>query len=84
MPAFVTGATGLLGSNIVNALGRIAAFSGQLACCDLLVRAAAYFREYYGPGDHWDLRHGYDVIKAPISLIARRWGTPPDPVPSGP
>ena len=87
MRVFVTGATGLLGSNIVNAfltaghavkalartpaktaglyvsgdvtvvqgdLGAIGGFAGQLAGCDLLVHAAAYFREYYAPGDHWD------------------------------
>lgn len=87
MRVFVTGATGLLGSNIVNAflseghavkalartpskaaglygsgdvtvvegdLGATGTFAGQLAGCDLLVHAAAYFREYYAPGDHWD------------------------------
>src|SRR5580698_4510313 len=87
MLVFVTGATGLLGSNIVNAflseghavralartpaktadlyvsgdvtvvegdLGAIGAFAGQLGGCDLLVHAAAYFREYYAPGNHWD------------------------------
>ncbi|MFN7998930.1 MAG: NAD-dependent epimerase/dehydratase family protein [Bryobacteraceae bacterium] len=87
MRVFVTGATGLLGSNIVNAFladghsvralarnpqkaaglyvhGDVSVvkgdllkpdgFLGQLAGCDLLVHAAAYFREYYSPGDHWD------------------------------
>ena len=94
MRVFVTGATGLLGSNIVNAflaaghsvkalartpaktaglyasgdvtvvqgdLGAIGAFAGQLAGCDLLVHAAAYFREYYAPGDHWDLLYRTNV-----------------------
>jgi dihydroflavonol-4-reductase len=94
MRVFVTGATGLLGSNIVNTfladghavkalartpaktaglyrsgdvtvvegdLGAIGAFAGQLAGCDLLVHAAAYFREYYAPGNHWDLLYRTNV-----------------------
>jgi dihydroflavonol-4-reductase len=85
MRAFVTGATGLLGSNLVNALLEhghevrglvrspekaqrvfpngtielvtgnvrdIATFSSALAGCDALFHTAAYFREYYQPGDH--------------------------------
>lgn len=85
MRAFVTGATGLLGSNLVRALlehghevrglvrspekaqrifpdGKVdlvtgnvrdvATFSGALAGCDALFHTAAYFREYYQPGDH--------------------------------
>jgi dihydroflavonol-4-reductase len=94
MRVFVTGATGLLGSNIVNAfladghsvralartpskaaglyaagdvtvvqgdVGAVSAFAEQLAGCDLLVHAAAYFREYYAPGDHWDLLYRTNV-----------------------
>jgi dihydroflavonol-4-reductase len=85
MRAFVTGATGLLGSNLVHALlhqghevrglvrskekalrvfpgGRIDfvtgdmsdvnAFAPSLAGCDVLFHTAAYFREYFQPGDH--------------------------------
>src|SRR5579864_3306248 len=85
MRAFVTGATGLLGSNLVDALlehghqvrglvrspekaqrvfpgGKIdlvtgnvrdvATFAEALAGCDALFHTAAYFREYYQPGDH--------------------------------
>jgi len=86
MKAFVTGSTGLLGSNLVNelvargyevkALARsaekarkqignpnvqivvgdmenIAGFAPELAGCDVLFHTAAYFREYFGLGDHW-------------------------------
>jgi dihydroflavonol-4-reductase len=87
MKAFVTGSTGLLGSNLtrllieqghsVVALARSpekaraqlgaspqltvvkgdiednASFSAALAGCDVLFHCAAYFREYYGRGDHW-------------------------------
>jgi dihydroflavonol-4-reductase len=85
MRAFVTGATGLLGNNLIHALlehghevrglvrspekaervfpgGRvdlvtgnvrdIATFAPALAGCDALFHTAAYFREYYQPGDH--------------------------------
>ena len=85
MLVFVTGATGLLGSNVVHALlaqghqvrglvrskekalrifpaeqvefitgdmSDVAAFAPSLAGCDALIHTAAYFREYYQPGDH--------------------------------
>jgi dihydroflavonol-4-reductase len=85
MRAFVTGATGLLGSNIVQALldqgqevrglvrsqekaqrvfpgakidfvtgdmSNVAGFASNLGGCDVLIHTAAYFREYYQPGDH--------------------------------
>src|SRR5580700_2809041 len=85
MRAFVTGATGLLGSNLVKTLleqghevrglvrspekaqrifadGKIdlvtgnvrdvATFAQALAGCDALFHTAAYFREYYQPGNH--------------------------------
>lgn len=87
MNAFVTGATGLLGNNLVRELLKqghevkalvrsqekaiklfgdlpikyvagdmenVAAFAGELAGSDVLFHTAAYFREYYQPGeDHW-------------------------------
>jgi dihydroflavonol-4-reductase len=87
MKAFVTGSTGLLGSNLVQlllaqgyevkALARskqkaaqilgkntkaqiilgdmedVGGFASELADVDVLFHVAAYFREYYGPGDHW-------------------------------
>lgn len=88
MRAFVTGSTGLVGSNLtrllseqghtVKALARspekaekvlggidnvtvvqgdlenIDAFASELDGCDWLFHTAAYFREYYGPGEHWE------------------------------
>ncbi len=85
MKAFVTGATGLLGNNLVRALlaeghtvralvrsetkawrllgdtgaelvlgnmDAVPRFAGALAGCDVVFHTAAYFREYYGAGDH--------------------------------
>src|SRR5580700_7480157 len=107
MRVFVTGATGLLGSNIVNAflaaghsvralartpakaaglyppgdvtvvpgdLTGLDSFAGQLAGCDLLVHAAAYFREYYAPGNHWDLlyRTNVDGTRDLLTAAARQ------------
>ncbi|MGF1568744.1 MAG: SDR family oxidoreductase [Nodosilinea sp.] len=87
MQAFVTGSTGLLGSNLVRCLVQqgysvkalvrsipkakqrlggldqvefvegdlqnVPAFALALKGCDVLFHAGAYFREYYGLGDHW-------------------------------
>jgi dihydroflavonol-4-reductase len=87
MKAFVTGATGLLGNNLVRLLVQqgyevkalvrskekaqkllgdvkhvefiqgdmedVAGFADTLQGCDVLFHTAAYFREYYQPGDHW-------------------------------
>lgn len=87
MKAFVTGGTGLLGSNLVGALlaqghevtvlarsekkaramlgsaprlrvvkgdmEDVPGFAGAMSGHDVLFHAAAYFREYYGNGDHW-------------------------------
>lgn len=86
MRAFVTGTTGLLGSNLTRALlqaghqvkglvrsqekaarvfkdtpgvefvtgdmNNIPGFAPALAGCDVLFHTAAFFREYYQPGDH--------------------------------
>src|SRR5579871_1559406 len=103
MRAFVTGATGLLGSNLVGALlehghevrglvrspekaqrifpgGKIelvtgnvrdvATFSGALAGCDALFHTAAYFREYYQPGDHKAMLEKINVQGTVDLLIA--------------
>lgn len=92
--AFVTGATGLLGSNLVRELiqqgyqvkalvrslekaerilgdlpvtfvqgdlGDIPAFAPAMQGCDVLFHTAAYFREYYQPGDHWELLQRYNI-----------------------
>jgi dihydroflavonol-4-reductase len=87
MQTFVTGGTGLLGSNLVGQLVAaghdvrilvrspekaerllgeldvelvvgdmtdVAGFEDQLEGTEVLFHAAAYFREYFGPGDHWE------------------------------
>jgi dihydroflavonol-4-reductase len=92
MQAFVTGGTGLLGTNLIRHLvseghsvralvrsmdkarrqfadlwepwrGRltfvegdlanVTSFASALTGCDVVFHTAAYFREYYQPGDHW-------------------------------
>jgi dihydroflavonol-4-reductase len=86
MRAFVTGSTGLLGSNLVRLLrtaghqvtalvrsrakaarifagldvaliegdmADVTSFAPALAGHDVLFHTAAFFREYYQPGDHW-------------------------------
>lgn len=86
MQMFVTGATGLLGSNLVRQLiaeghrvtalvrsreraarifagldvrfvegdlDNVAAFAPAIAGHDVVFHAAAFFREYFQPGDHW-------------------------------
>lgn len=96
MKAFVTGATGLLGNNLVrllvqqgyevkalvrskekaqNFLGdvknvefiqgdmeNVASFAETLQGCDVLFHTAAYFREYYQPGDHWPKLEKINVL----------------------
>jgi dihydroflavonol-4-reductase len=34
-------------------MGNVDAWASALAGCDTLFHTAAYFREYYAPGDHW-------------------------------
>lgn len=38
---------------VVGDLQDVPAFSSALEGCEVLFHTAAYFREYYGPGDHW-------------------------------
>jgi dihydroflavonol-4-reductase len=101
MRAFVTGATGLLGTNLVRLLTKegcqvralarspekaktifagldvqivagdmanVPAFADALAGCDALFHTAAYFREYYQPGDHWPTLERINV-RATINLL---------------
>jgi dihydroflavonol-4-reductase len=101
MRAFVTGATGLLGGNIVSALlaeghevkglvrskdkgarvfpkgeielvvgdmCEVSAFAPALKGCDVLFHTAAYFREYYQPGDHKAILEKVNV-QATIDLL---------------
>jgi dihydroflavonol-4-reductase len=103
MRAFVTGATGLLGSNLVHALlaqghqvrglvrskekalrvfpseqveliigdmSDVAGFAPSLAGCDALIHTAAYFREYYQPGDHQGILERINVQGTLNLLIA--------------
>ncbi len=102
MKAFVTGSTGFLGSNLVQALlergyevkalarnqqkakkvlghlkleiiegdlDNISKFAPALEGCDVLFHTAAYFREYYGPGNHWATLEKLNVL-ATIELLA--------------
>jgi dihydroflavonol-4-reductase len=94
--AFVTGATGLLGNNLVRLLVQqgyevkalvrskekaqkllgdvknvefiqgdmenVVGFAESLQGCDALFHTAAYFREYYQPGDHWPKLEKINVL----------------------
>jgi dihydroflavonol-4-reductase len=101
MKAFVTGATGLLGTNLVRLLREqghevralvrsrdkaekafaglhvetvlgdmedVPGFAGALSGCDVLFHTAAYFREYYQPGDHWPVLERINV-RATVELL---------------
>jgi dihydroflavonol-4-reductase len=102
MKAFVTGATGLLGNNLVRLLVQqghevkalvrskekaqkllgdvkdvefiqgdmenVSGFAEHLQGCDTLFHTAAYFREYYQPGDHWPKLEKINV-KGTIELL---------------
>lgn len=101
MKAFVTGSTGLLGSNVVRGLlaqgysvralvrskakaerqfaglqvelvegdmKNVAGFAPKLQGCEVLFHTAAYFREYYGLGDHWKTLEAIN-IKGSLQLL---------------
>ncbi len=104
MQAFVTGSTGLLGSNLVRLLAQegyhvkalarskkkadavfsgidpkaitvvtgdmqdVTSFASELAGCDVLFHTAAYFRDYYQPGDHWKTLEEINV-KGTINIL---------------
>jgi dihydroflavonol-4-reductase len=102
MKAFVTGSTGFLGSNLVQALlergyevkalarntqkaqkilghlkleivegdlDNVAKFAPAFEGCDVLFHTAAYFREYYAPGNHWEILAKLNVT-ATIELLS--------------
>jgi dihydroflavonol-4-reductase len=108
MKAFITGSTGFLGSNLIQALlergyevkalarnkqkakkilgnlkleivegdlDNISKFAPALEDCDVLFHTAAYFREYYAPGNHWETLEKLNV-KATIELLtaAEKYG----------
>jgi len=104
MNTFVTGSTGLVGSNLVRLLlnqghkvtalarnpekalrqlgespnlvivkGDIednAGFAASMQGCDVLFHTAAYFREYFGNGDHWERLKRINV-EGTIDLLTR-------------
>lgn len=104
---FVTGATGLLGNNLVRELvgrgvavralarsqgkaleqlgqlagveivlgdmGDVAAFSGALHGCDAVFHTAAFFRDNYKGGSHWDTLERINV-QGTAQLLAQAYG----------
>jgi nucleoside-diphosphate-sugar epimerase len=46
----------------------VSAFAGRLAGCDWVFHTAAFFREYYSPGDHWKTLERLNVT-ATIELL---------------
>ena len=50
-------------------LDNVAAFAHKLEDCDVLFHTAAYFREYYAPGNHWEVLEKLNVT-ATIELLA--------------
>jgi dihydroflavonol-4-reductase len=46
----------------------VAGFAKSLEGCDVLFHTAAFFREYYEPGDHWPMLKGINV-DATIELL---------------
>ena len=45
-------------------------FAPELAGCDVLFHTAAYFREYYQPGDHWKTLEAINVVGTMQLLMA--------------
>src|SRR5579883_3276979 len=53
---------GLEGVEIIAGdMANVAGFVDALAGCDVLFHTAAYFREYYGPGEHWQKLEAINV-----------------------
>lgn len=49
-------------------LDHVDGFAAHLKGCDVLFHTAAYFTEYYGPGDHWQKLERLNV-KATLQLL---------------
>ncbi|MFP2926817.1 NAD-dependent epimerase/dehydratase family protein [Pyxidicoccus sp. 3LG] len=53
---------GLAGVEVVRGdMEDVKGFEDALAGCDVVFHTAAYFREYYAPGDHWPRLHAINV-----------------------
>jgi dihydroflavonol-4-reductase len=46
---------------VVGDMRAVEAFEHELEGCEVLFHTAAYFREYYQPGDHWELLRAVNV-----------------------
>ena len=55
-------------SLVVGDMLDVESFASELAGCDVLFHTAAYFREYYQPGNHWQMLEDINV-KGTIRLL---------------
>ncbi len=61
--------TGLPVTIVTGDMQNVEGFAAQLEGCDILFHAAASFRDYYQPGDHWKMLEQVN-IKGTIELLA--------------
>jgi dihydroflavonol-4-reductase len=63
------GALAALGvETVVGDMADVPAFADRLSGCDVLFHTAAYFREYYQPGNHWPILERINV-RATVELL---------------